>query len=143
MEAENARLKKLVAEAGRRCADGPHGAVGRHAYGRYGYRRITALLRREGWWVNHTRVERVWRQQGMKVPAKQPKRGRIWLNDGSCVRLRSTHKDHVWSYDFIHDRTRDGRPVRMLTVLDEVHPRVPGDPPRALAQLVGRSRGTR
>ena len=88
-------------------------------YGRYGYRRITALLRREGWRVNHKRVERIWRQQGMKVPEKQPKRGRIWLNDGSCVRLRSTHKDHVWSYDFIHDRTRDGRALRMLTVLDE------------------------
>ena len=88
-------------------------------YGRYGYRRITALLRREGWRVNHKRVEQIWRQQGLKVPEKQPKRGRIWLNDGSCVRLRSTHKDHVWSYDFIHDRTRDGRPLRMLTVLDE------------------------
>ena len=88
-------------------------------YGRYGYRRITALLRREGWRVNHKRVERVWRKQELKVPEKHPKRGRIWLNDGSCVRLRSTHKNHVWSYDFIHDRTRDGRPVRMLTVLDE------------------------
>jgi len=78
-------------------------------FGRYGYRRITALLRREGWWVNHKRVERIWRQEGLKVPKKQPKRGRLWLNDGSCVRLRPTHKDHVWAYDFVHGRTRDGR----------------------------------
>ena len=88
-------------------------------YGRYGYRRVHALLRREGWRVNHKRVERIWRQEGLKVPKKQPKRGRIWFNDGSCVRLRATHKDHVWSYDFIMDRTRDGRPIRMLTILDE------------------------
>ena len=53
-------------------------------FGRYGYRRITALLRREGWRVNHKRVERIWRQEGLKVPKKQPKRGRLWLNDGSC-----------------------------------------------------------
>jgi len=89
------------------------------AYGRYGYRRITAMLRREGWSVNHKRVERIWRQEGLKVPKKQPKRGRLWLNDGSCVRLRAEHKDHVWSYDFVHDRTADGRKVRMLTVIDE------------------------
>ncbi len=88
-------------------------------YGRYGYRRITALLRHEGWRVNHKRVERIWRSLGLKVPKKQPKRGRLWLNDGSCIRLRAEHKDHVWSYDFIHDRTRDGRGIRMLTVLDE------------------------
>ena len=77
-------------------------------YGRYGYRRITALLRRDGWRVNHERVERLWRQEGLKVPQKQPKRGRLWLNDGSCVRLRPTHCNHVWSYDFVADRTRDG-----------------------------------
>jgi transposase InsO family protein len=88
-------------------------------YGRYGYRRITALLRREGWRVNHKRVERIWRQAGLKVPRKQPKRGRLWLNDGSCIRLRPERKDHVWTYDFIHDRTRDGRPVRILSLLDE------------------------
>lgn len=70
-------------------------------FGRYGYRRITALLRGEGWWVNHKRVERIWRQQGLKVPKKQPKRGRLWMNDGSCARLRPEHKDHVWSYDFV------------------------------------------
>jgi len=88
-------------------------------YGRYGYRRITVLLRNEGWRVNHNRVERIWRQEGVKVPQKQPKRRRLWFNDGSCVRLRPTHRNHVWSYDFVADRTTDGRPVRMLTVLDE------------------------
>ena len=88
-------------------------------FGRYGYRRITALLRRDGWRVNHKRVERIWRQEGLKVPRKQPKRGRLWLNDGSCVRLRPKHKDHVWAYDFVHGRTRDGRRFRMLTVIDE------------------------
>ena len=74
-------------------------------YGRYGYRRITALLRWEGWRVNRKRVARIWRREGLKVPAKQPKRGRLWRNDGSCIRLRPEHKDHVWSYDFVHDRT--------------------------------------
>ena len=68
-------------------------------YGRYGYRRITILLRRDGWRVNHKRVERLWRQEGLKVPQKQPKRGRLWLNDGSCVRLRPESKEHVWTYD--------------------------------------------
>jgi putative transposase len=88
-------------------------------YGRYGYRRITALLRREGWVVNHKRVERLWRREGLKVPKRQPKRGRLWLNDGSCVRHRPQWRNHVWSYDFVHARTRDGRAVRMLTILDE------------------------
>jgi putative transposase len=88
-------------------------------YGRYGYRRVTALLHREGWTVNHKRVERLWRQEGLKVPQKQPKRQRLWLADGSCVRLRPTHKDHVWSYDFVADRTSDGRAIRMLTLIDE------------------------
>ena len=88
-------------------------------YGRYGYRRITTLLRRDGWRVNHKRVERIWRESGLKVPSKQKKRGRIWLNDGSCVRLRPERPNHVWSYDFIHDSTRDGKGLRFLTVLDE------------------------
>lgn len=88
-------------------------------YGRYGYRRITALLRNDGWDVNHKRVERIWRQQGLKVPQKQPKRGRLWLNDGSCIRLRPERKDHVWSYDMALIRTTDGRPVRILVILDE------------------------
>jgi putative transposase len=88
-------------------------------YGRYGYRRITALLHREGWRANHKRVERIWRREGLRVPTKQPKRGRLWLADGSCVRLRPCYKDHVWTYDFLFDRTRDGRAIKIMTVLDE------------------------
>lgn len=88
-------------------------------YGRYGYRRITALLRHAGWVVNLKRVERIWRREGLKVPQKQPRRGRLWLNDGSCIRLRPEHSNHVWSYDFVEDRTRDGRKFRMLNVIDE------------------------
>lgn len=88
-------------------------------YGRYGYRRITALLKAEGWRVNHKRVERIWRREGLKVPRKQPKRGRLWLNDGSCIRLRPERRNHVWSYDFVSERTHDGRPLRLLTILDE------------------------
>ena len=88
-------------------------------YGRYGYRRVTALLRAEGLAVDHKRIERLWRREGLKVPARQPKRGRLWLGDGSCIRLRPERKDHVWSYDFVRARTRDGRAFRMLTVLDE------------------------
>ena len=88
-------------------------------YGRYGYRRITALLRSSGWAVNKKRVERIWRREGLKVPYKQPKRGRLWLADGSCIRLRPEHRNHVWSYDFVEDRTHDGRKFRMLNVIDE------------------------
>ena len=88
-------------------------------YGRYGYRIITALLRLQGWQVNHKRVERIWREEGLKVPLKQPKRRRLWLNDGSCVRLRPTRPNHVWSYDFVADRTHDGRPIKLLTIIDE------------------------
>ena len=88
-------------------------------YGRYGYRRITALLQLEGWKVNHKRVERIWRQEGLKVPQKQPKRGRLWLNDGSCLRLKPEYPDHVWSYDFMLERTHDGRSFRILNVIDE------------------------
>jgi putative transposase len=88
-------------------------------YGRYGYRRITALLQEESWQVNHKRVERIWRKEGLKVPQKQPKRGRLWLNDGSCVRLRPEHRDHVWSYDFVLARAADGRAFRLLNIIDE------------------------
>ena len=88
-------------------------------YGRYGYRRITAMLRSEGWTVNAKRVERIWRREGLKVPQKQPKKGRLWLNDGSCVRLRPEHPNHVWSYDFVEGRTHNGRKFRMLNVIDE------------------------
>ena len=88
-------------------------------FGRYGYRQVTNLLRIEGWSVNHKRVERIWRREGLKVPKRQPKRGRLWLNDGSCIRLRPLHDNHVWSYDFVSTRTEDGRALKLLTVLDE------------------------
>ena len=88
-------------------------------YGRYGYRRITAMLRRDGWIVNHKRVQRLWRREGLKVPSRQPKRRRLWLNDGLCIRLRPRAKDHVWSYDFVSCRTREGRAFRPLTIMDE------------------------
>jgi putative transposase len=88
-------------------------------YGRYGYRRVTAMLRSEGWTVNAKRVERIWRREGLKVPQKQPKKGRLWLNDGSCVRLRPEHPNHVWSYDFVEGRTHNGRKFRMLNIIDE------------------------
>ena len=100
-------------------------------YGRYGYRRITALLNNEhGWKVNHKRVERIWRREGLKVPKKQPRRGRLWLNDGSCIRLRPEHKDHVWSYDFMVARTSEGRAFRILTILG-IRQGVPGNTGRA------------
>lgn len=88
-------------------------------YGRYGYRRVTALLQDAGWRVNRKRVERIWRREGLKVPQKQPKRGRLWLNDGSCIRLRPEYSGHVWSYDFVEGRTHDGRKFRILSIIDE------------------------
>ena len=88
-------------------------------YGRYGYRRIAALLRDAGWSVSDGRIERLWRKEGLKVPMKQPKKGRLWLADGSCVRLRPERRDHVWSYDFVHCRTDDGKAFRTLNILDE------------------------
>ena len=88
-------------------------------YGRYGYRRVTAMLQHEAWTVNHKRVERIWRRCGLRVPKRQPKRGRLWFNDGSCVRLRPERKDHVWAYDFVTGRTHDGRAFKMLVIVDE------------------------
>ena len=88
-------------------------------YGRYGYRRIAALLRQAGWMVNDKRIERLWRREGLKVPYKQRKRGRLWFNEGSCIRPRPQHRNHVWSYDFVHERTYDGRAFRTLNVIDE------------------------
>ncbi len=88
-------------------------------FGRYGHRMITGLLNSSGWHVNHKRVERIWRREGLKVPQKQPKKGRLWLNDGSCVRLRPERPNHVWSYDFVQDRTHDGRIFRTLNIIDE------------------------
>jgi putative transposase len=88
-------------------------------YGRYGYRRITALLRTAGWRVGKDRVQRIWRREGLKVPQKQRPRARLWLNDGSCVRLRPVRANHVWSYDFVSAITHDGRALRILTLIDE------------------------
>lgn len=88
-------------------------------YGRYGYRRVTALLREAGWHVSFKRVERIWKLEGLKVPQKQPKRGKLWLNDGSCIRLRPEYPGHVWSYDFVEGRTHDGRKFRILSIIDE------------------------
>lgn len=87
-------------------------------YGRYGYKTITGLLNMEGWDVGKDRVYTIWREEGLKVPQKQPKRARLWLADGSCIRMRPLHPNHVWSYDFVSDRTRDGRPFRILNIID-------------------------
>ena len=88
-------------------------------YGRYGYRRIAKLLEEAGWDVGVDRVQRIWRREGLKVPQKQKPRGRLWLNDGSCIRLRPDHRNHVWSYDFVEAQTHDGRKVRLMTLIDE------------------------
>jgi len=88
-------------------------------YGRYGYRRIHALACAEGWRVSHSRVWRIWRKEGLKVPHKQPKRSRLWLNDGSCIRLSPRHRNHVWSWDFVFDRTQDGKVFKLMVVIDE------------------------
>ena len=88
-------------------------------YGRYGYRRITALLQSAGWQVGKDRVQRIWRREGLKVPQKQRPGRRLWLNDGSCVRLRPARAKQVWSYDFVSAMTHDGRMLRMLTLIDE------------------------
>ena len=88
-------------------------------YGRYGYRMVTGLLNNSGWHVNLKRVERIWHREGLKVPRKQKKKGRLWLNDGSCVRLRPEYPNHVWSYDFVQDRTYEGRAFRTLNIIDE------------------------
>ena len=88
-------------------------------YGRYGYLRITRMLRDEGFRANHKRVQPLWRREGLEVPQPQPQRGRLWLSDGSCIRLRPAHRDHVWSYDLMQDRASEGRPIRLLTLIDE------------------------
>ena len=88
-------------------------------YGRYGYRTITGMLNNEGWRVGKDAVYSIWREEGLQVPQKQPKRGRLWLADGSCIRLRPEYPNHVWSYDFVHDRTHDGKPFRILNIVDE------------------------
>jgi len=91
--------------------------VGQHP--RYGYRRIWALLRQAGWTVNRKRIYRLWRQEGLKVPQKQHKKRRLGHSANSCARRRAKHKDHVWTWDFIHDRTANGRPLKWLSIVDE------------------------
>lgn len=88
-------------------------------YGRYGYKKITALVRAKGLMINHKRVYRIWRREGLKVPKKQPKRGRLWLSNGSCIRKKAEYRNHVWSYDFVHDYTHNGRVIKMLSIMDE------------------------
>ena len=88
-------------------------------YGRYGYRRVTALLNDSGIEIGKDRVQRIWRREGLKVPKKQPKRAHLWLNDGSCIRLRPEYPNHVWSFDFVETQTHDGRRVRLMTLIDE------------------------
>ena len=89
---------------------------------RYGYRRVWALLRREGWAANKKRVHRLWKEEGLRVPDKQRKRRRLLLEGASengCARRRAEHKDHLWSYDFVMDETEDGRRLKMMPVVDE------------------------
>ena len=88
-------------------------------YGRYGYRQVTGLLNMEGWDVGKDRVFSIWRREGLKVPQKQPKRARLWLADGSCIRQRPEYKNHVWSYDFVSEETYDGRKFKILNIIDE------------------------
>jgi len=88
-------------------------------YGRYGYKTITSMLQLEGFVVGRDSVHRVWQEEGLQVPQKQPKRSRLWLNDGSCIRLRPTHRNHVWSYDFVSEQTNDGRKIKILNIIDE------------------------
>ena len=99
-----------------------------------------AVARGAGWVVNDKRVERIWRREGLKVPQRQPKRGRLWLADGSCLRLRAERRNHVWSYDFVEDRTHEGRKYRMLERDRRVHARMPGDPDRPKAEVRRRDR---
>jgi putative transposase len=88
-------------------------------YGRYGYRKIAALLRIEGWQVNHKKVERLWREEGLQIPQRHRKRKRLYHKDSSIIRLRPKYQNHIWSIDFVHDKLTNGRPYKMLTVLDE------------------------
>ena len=88
-------------------------------YGRYGYRQVTDMLKLEGFSVGKDRVFSIWQREGLKVPQKQPKRSRLWMNDGSCIRLRPQYKNHVWSYDFVSEQTYDGRKFKILNIIDE------------------------
>ena len=89
------------------------------SYGRVGYRMVTAMMNNVGTVINHKRVERIWREEGLQLPKKQTKKQRVWLNDYSCIRLRPDHRNHVWSYDFVEDKTIDGRKLHFLNIIDE------------------------
>jgi transposase InsO family protein len=86
---------------------------------RFGYRRIWALLRRDGWRVNRKRIYRLWRKEGLRVPKKQRKKRRLGSSANSCVRRPAEHRNHVWAWDFLHDRTSDGRALKWFTLVDE------------------------
>ena len=103
---------------------------------RYGYRRVAALLRADGWRVNNKRVRRLWRQEGFKIPKKVKKKRRLGHTGNSCVRRRATKMNEVWSYDFIFDQTADGRPLKILPIVDEYTR-------ECLVMLVGRSLGAK
>lgn len=111
----------LQYQPSRRDDDAPRLALIRMArqYGRYGYRKGAELLRIEGWTVNHKKVERLWREEGLQLPQRQKKRRRLSHKDSSIIRLRPTHANHVWAIDFVHDKLSNGRSYKMLTVLDE------------------------
>ena len=88
-------------------------------YGRYGYRKVTALLRIEGWKINHKKIERLWREEGLQLPHRHRKRRRLYHKASSIIRLRPTHANHIWAIDFVHDKLSNGGTYKMLTVLDE------------------------
>ena len=88
-------------------------------YGRYGYKKITELLHNQGFKVGRNKVFRIWQREGLKVPQKQPKRARLWLGDGSCIRKRPEYKNHVWSYDFVSHITERGTRFKILNIIDE------------------------
>ena len=111
------RYEKVIDHEGERVRDRILELV--KEYGRYGYKTITSMLQLEGFAVGRDRVHRIWQEEGLQVPQKQPKRARLWLADGSCIRLRPTHRNHVWSYDFVSEQTHDGRKFRILNIIDE------------------------
>jgi putative transposase len=88
-------------------------------YPRYGYRRIWALLREQGFAINRKRVHRLWKKEGLKVPSKQHKKRRLGRSENGIMHHRSEHRDHVWAWDFVHDRTEDGRALKWLSIVDE------------------------
>ena len=88
-------------------------------YGRYGYRKIAQLLRISGWKVNHKKVERIWREEGLQLPERHKRKRRLYNKDSSIIRMRPNGPNHVWAVDFVHDKLSNNRPYKMLTVVDE------------------------